>query len=251
MAAATMMIGTTALAQKQCNLGLAVTASPTTVNYGDTCFFSFTITNNGTADMTPTDTMYLGPTGSSNVFSFRFSSNVASGGSQTFNKAIYIKHTFDTFTVDRNLNFCFKIHPQSSITIDPDGNGPLPSRPAAVTYTDPVAANDSSCANNITFKKKPTVGILELSGGDREQLTLFPNPAADRVSFELNFTGAGNVRVSVKDIAGREVLRKDFGRVQAGNTAPFTLDISKLKAGMYLVEMNGDERRAVGRFTKQ
>ncbi len=248
---ATMTIGTKVLAQKQCNLGISVTPSITTVNYHDTLFFSYTITNNGPTAMTPTDTMYLGAVGGGNVFSFRFTANVAAGGSQTFNKAIYIYHNIDTFTADRTYNFCYKIYPQSSITIDPDGTGPQPSRPAVVTYTDPVSNNDSSCANNITFKKKPTVGIFELSGNSKEPLTIYPNPATNNVSFDLNFTRAEKVQVSVKDIAGREVLRKDFGKVQAGNTTPFVLDISKLQAGMYIVEMNGEERRAVGRFTKR
>ncbi len=244
-----MAIGSTAFAQKQCNLGLTVAASSNTINYGDTCFFSFTIKNNGPAGLANTDTIFFGPVGSSNVFSVVPTAPIASGASQTFAKQVYIRHGIDTLSADRSLNFCFMLLAQSTIQIDPDGNGPLPARPATVTYTDGVATNDTSCANNIVFKKKP-VGIFEFGDISKESLTVFPNPAMDKVSFELNLTKAENIQVSVKDITGREVMRKDFGKINAGNSTPLSLDVSRLRAGMYIVEMNGEERKAVGRFTK-
>jgi hypothetical protein len=250
---AMMMIGSmTTFAQKTLNLGITATATPTSVNLNDTCFFNIKITNSssGAVNLVPTDTLYIGLTNSSQVFSFIPTGTVTPGNSIDYVKALSIKHTFDTFTVDHQLNFCFKISPQSSVTIDPDGNGPLPARNATVTYTDPVASNDSSCTAPVTFKKKPTVGIFEF-GRDKEQLTVFPNPATDLVKFELNLSRAEKVQVSVKDITGREVMFQDFGKVQPGNNAPLSLDVSRLRAGMYIIELNGEEKRAVGKFTKR
>ncbi len=244
-----MAIGSTAFAQKQCNLGLTITASPTTINYGDTTRVTVKITNSGPAAMGPTDTIYYSQVGSSTVFSLIPSASIPMGGSETFPNELYYRHSTDTLTADRVLNFCFKLLPQSAITIDPDGNGPLPSRPAVITYVDPVSSNDSTCTT-VTLKKKP-VGIFEFGDISKESLTVFPNPAMDKVSFELNLTKAENIQVSVKDITGREVMRKDFGKINAGNSTSLSLDVSRLRAGMYIVEMNGEERKAVGRFNKR
>ena len=248
-AGALMMIGSAAFAQKQCNLALTIIATPSTINYGDTSHVSVKITNNGPAALATNDTIYYGQIGSSSVFSVIPTAAIPSGGSQTFSNELYYRHSLDTLTADRTLTFCFKLYAQSAITIDPDGTGPQPSRPATITYTDPVSANDSTCVN-IVVKKKPT-GIFEFGSSAKEPLTIYPNPASDNISFELNFTKAENVQVSVKDVTGREVMRKDFGKIQAGNTSPFSLDISRLQAGMYIIELNGDDRKAVGKFTKR
>ncbi len=249
-AGAMMMIGSAAFAQKQCNLALTVIATPSTVNYGDTSHVSIKITNNGPASLATNDTIYYGQIGSASVFSLLPSAAIPSGGSETFTNELYYRHGMDTLTADRTLNFCFKLYAQSAITIDPDGTGPLPSRTATTTYIDPVATNDSTCVT-ITLKKKPTTGVFEFGNSNKEPLTIYPNPATNNISFELNFTQAENVQVSVKDLTGREVMRKDFGRIQAGNTTPFNLDISRLQAGMYIIELNGEDRKALGKFTKR
>lgn len=250
LACTALMIGNAAFAQKQCNLGIQVTATPTTVNYKDTLFFNFTITNNGPASLETTDTIYFGAVGSNQVFNIIPSTTVATGGTIMLNKQIYRVHDIDTLSADLQTRFCFVLYAQSGITIDPDGNGPQPSRPATVTYTDAVATNDTSCTATVTFKKA-TSGLFEISGTAKEQLTVFPNPASDRIGFELNLDKATRVQVSVKDITGREVLREDRGMIKAGAGTALTVDISRLKAGMYFVEITGEEKRAVGRFTKQ
>lgn len=241
MAVGAMMFGTAAFAQKTCDLALTAIATPTTVDYLDTCHISIKITNNGTATLTTTDTIYYGPIGSSSVFAVLPSADIPSGSSETFTNELYLRHNMDTLTADRTSDLCFMLYPQSAITVG--------GVPVTITYNDPVQTNDSSCVT-VTFKKKPTTGIFEF-GNNKEQLTVFPNPATDNVAFNLNLSQAANIVVSVKDITGREVMRKDFGKVQAGNNTPLSLDISRLQAGMYFIELNGEDSKAVGRFTKK
>jgi len=234
----TMVLGTASFAQKTCDLKITATAAPTTVNYGDTSRITIVLTNIGTATMNTSDTVYYGPVGSTSVFALVPTGNIAAGGSQTFSNVLYIRNSFDTLTADRTLNTCLMLYPQTSIT----KNGV----PVPVTYNDPVATNDSSCFQ-ITFKKKPTSGIFEF-GNEAHQLSMYPNPATTDVRFDVNLEKAENITVSVKDMSGRNVLTKDFGKVISGTTVQLGLDVSHLQAGMYLVEVNGEQRIGTGRF---
>lgn len=234
------MVGLTApaFAQKTCNLGIQATATPTTVNFGDTTRITIKLTNLGTASLTTTDTVYYGQIGSTTVFSLVPTNTIASGGSQTFTNELYIRHGFDTLTADRVINTCLKLYNQTEIT----KNGV----PVPVTYNDPIATNDSSCVA-VTFKKKPTVGIFEFADKG-QQLSIYPNPATTQVNFDINLDKAENIKVFVKDISGRDVMNKDFGTITAGKLNQFSLDISKLQAGMYFVEVNGEQKIATGKF---
>lgn len=227
-----------AFAQKTCNLGIVVTAAPSTLNYGDTAKLTVKITNNGTASLNTSDTIYFGQVGSATVFDVVPTGTIASGASQTFTDVLQFPHRFDTLTADRTLNFCLVLHDQATIT---KGGVPVP-----VTYNDPIATNDTSCLT-ITVKKKPTTGIFEFANKG-QQLSIYPNPATTNIGFDINLDKAENVTVFVKDISGRDVMSKNFGTITAGKLNQFNLDISKLQAGMYFVEVNGEQKIATGKF---
>ena len=146
-------------------------------------------------------------------------------------------------TVDQELDFCVQLFDINSAGIT------VNDMPVLVTYddTDTSAASNARC--NAIRLKGEAVGIFELNNVTKEELALYPNPATNEVNFSLNLDKAENVVVTVKDIAGREVLRNDFGKVQAGNVAPFKLNVANLNAGMYFVELNAGERKAVGKLT--
>ena len=69
--------------------------------------------------------------------------------------------------------------------------------------------------------------------------------------FDITFDKAETVTTVVRDMVGRTVMQKDFGKVQPGNAAPFKLDISKLNAGIYFVEVMAGDRQIIGKVTKQ
>ena len=246
MAAAVMMIGTTAFGQtRQTNLAVTLNspAEGSSLVPNVKVPLTVAIKNNGPGNLVVGDTIFYRTslmTGTQ-VGGVILQSAINNG--QTLSLTLDTLTNNGTGTTDQTVNFCVRV-------LDPNTSGlTVGGNPFTATYSDPDTTNNDDC--NSIIIKKGTVGIFEFNDKSQEQLTLFPNPASDNISFELNFTKPENVQVSVKDITGREILRKDFGKIQAGNTTPFTLDVSKLRAGMYIIEMNGEERKAVGRFTKR
>lgn len=236
----------TALAHKQCDLALTLVTSAgssTTLNFGETCYFDFKITNNGSEAIGPTDTLYFGMPGSTGVSRIIPPGPVPSGGSFTATRRAYATHDVDTVrTADMHLRTCHFIFDQALIAV---GN---PPQPVAVTYEDAVRTNDTGCMA-IVFKKRPTNGVIEFGGGAREALSLYPNPATSEVGFDIRPDKAEKVTVSVLDISGRTVLTHDFGKLPVGVKTSLRLDVRQLKEGFYFVSWSSGERRGIGKLS--
>lgn len=67
-------------------------------------------------------------------------------------------------------------------------------------------------------------------------ITLFPNPVKSILSIKLASNISGNANFLLHDIFGREVLVQKINLVNGVNT--FTFDVSKLAAGIYMVEFS-------------
>jgi hypothetical protein len=237
LALGAILLTGSAFAQKQCNLALnmVIPAANQTYNYKDTVKFSFNIKNNGPAAIDPTDTIYYAPVGSTSV-QFYTGNTIANGATTaTISSGFYY---YKDTVAQHTLNVCFEILDQSTIT-----KGGVP---VGVTYTDADTTNDIGCVS-FTVKGK-TTSILDLRN-NVEQLSLYPNPANNQVNFTLDINKASNVTVSIKDITGREVSRKDFGAIKSGNNVPFQVDVNNLTSGTYFIELNADERKAVGKIS--
>lgn len=83
---------------------------------------------------------------------------------------------------------------------------------------------------------------------NKVDLTVYPNPAVDQVGFKFNFEKNTNVSVYVRDLAGRIVKQKDFGRVLAGEQN-FNMDIATLPSGVYTIEMSTGTISAISKFS--
>lgn len=245
LATAALLCSTAIFAQKQCDLSISVTVATgynTTLNYLDSCMFDLKITNNGNAALANTDTLWIGIKGLTSASPLIPTGPVATGQSISLPKALKVKHTIDTLKAeDINLDLCYILLKQANIQIG------TPPRPATVTYLDNVAANDTSC-NKVTLKKRPLNSILEWGSGNNETLALYPNPAVDEVKFDMKPDRAENVLVSVKDLTGREVASKDYGKLPVGVNTTLSIDLRQLKAGLYFVEWSSGERRATGKL---
>jgi len=77
-------------------------------------------------------------------------------------------------------------------------------------------------------------------------LTARPSPAADRAVISYNLPSAGPARVSVLDIAGREVAVLVQGTLAAG-THSSVWDCAKVPAGVYLVRVDAGTGSQTGR----
>ncbi|MCK4568671.1 MAG: C10 family peptidase [Bacteroidales bacterium] len=76
----------------------------------------------------------------------------------------------------------------------------------------------------------------------KNSLLIFPNPAGDRVNLSWMADKNGEVRISITNMTGFVVLKKDFNE-KAGNNS-LRIDVSGLKAGIYLLEMERGGERA-------
>jgi hypothetical protein len=85
------------------------------------------------------------------------------------------------------------------------------------------------------------VSIGDTGSGRVEHL--YPNPATDRVFFELNAPSAS--RIEIVDMAGSPVLVREF---EAGRSVE--LDISALPAGIYMYRAVQDGALSTGKFIK-
>lgn len=117
---------------------------------------------------------------------------------------------------------------------------------------------DNDKQNNWAVQKviwnSPSCTRSPLSIGDiivpkeRESLVVYPNPATTEMNFDYALPVYSNAFVSISDATGRVVYRKNYGNVAPGNHK-YTVDISKLVSGMYTVEFQTDEKRAITKLT--
>jgi hypothetical protein len=71
---------------------------------------------------------------------------------------------------------------------------------------------------------------------DNFTMSLYPNPAAAASQLEINLKRAGNFTVDMFDILGQNVMSRNFNGAAGKNN--ITLNVSDLRAGMYLVRVN-------------
>ena len=67
-----------------------------------------------------------------------------------------------------------------------------------------------------------------------EQLNIYPNPATSGVRVELPFTPAQNTQLSITNLSGQEVLRREL------TEAITELDINSLNAGIYFLRVQSN-----------
>lgn len=236
----TMLSATYAIAQtpKSCDLQLTLTspAANAVFEFGETVNIGVTIKNNGPAAIATTDTIYLNPVGTTQAFPIT-GVDIAVGGTTTSD---YTLPNANETGTDQTFDLCMAIVPLASVTL----NGV----PVAITYEDANTANDQDC-RSITLKTKP-VSIFDAKTA-KETLSLFPNPATSQVSFKIALDKTETVSAIVRDIAGREVMTKNFGQFQSGNTAALELNIANLNSGIYVVEVLAGDKKFIGKVTKK
>ena len=100
------------------------------------------------------------------------------------------------------------------------------------------------------------VGAVPVSGGvgifnyelNRVDMKVYPNPSLGNLTIEYSLQRAGNVRVSVSDLSGREqLILIDESQPQGLNRMSVDLK-SKLTAGLYLINFQSEEGGSVSKL---
>jgi len=108
----------------------------------------------------------------------------------------------------------------------------------------------NSCGDSDTLVSSlASIGIEQLNG-DSEQLSLFPNPAKDKV--EVDWTGLNSneeIRVELID-AGGKLIRNPMGTQELGKWH-LEMDVSDLPKGTYYLHLRQGTLSRIQRFVKQ
>ena len=80
------------------------------------------------------------------------------------------------------------------------------------------------------------LAIPRVSNVGDNRIAIYPNPAVDNATVDIDLSAAGNAVIVVYDLAGRRVITDNLGRMSEGEHT-YRLDCSKLAPGMYLVNL--------------
>jgi hypothetical protein len=83
--------------------------------------------------------------------------------------------------------------------------------------------------------------------GEASSIRLYPNPVASQLTVQLSFPADAVKATSIRDAAGRSV--QVDGHKQAGDNQ-LHIDVSALKAGLYLLHLQSEQGGQVLKFVK-
>jgi hypothetical protein len=94
-----------------------------------------------------------------------------------------------------------------------------------------------------------TSGINNTNLGNAFSAIAYPNPADKDLNIELQSETNIIANVTVKDVNGKEIITTKQ-KLQIGKNK-ITLDVAKLKAGIYFVTINANNKQSVLKITIQ
>lgn len=93
-----------------------------------------------------------------------------------------------------------------------------------------------------------TAEIGSVSYSKENHFVLYPNPANSSVNLEFVNKPTSNVNCSVSTITGQEVLNQTF---TGSSSQKFSMDISFLTPGLYVIKVQSNEKTEFTKFLKQ
>lgn len=135
-----------------------------------------------------------------------------------------------------------------SHVIGPGGTEFLPDSAGMyiITYTDSTRFGCKKSATDTVYVVVCT-GVENI--GDNNAVSLYPNPANNLLSLEVNEKVTGNVGVIITDVTGRVVSnQKDMNLIE-GKT--MSLNISGIASGIYFMEVTAGQVQYYAKFIKQ
>lgn len=241
-------LGTGAFAQRECNIE-TVLLSPTdgqALNCDDSFTLSYIFINRGPDALLATDT-----------FSAQDPEAASSSDGWYFvPEAFGVGDTIAGYTGSSHMNMTnFLIDADTMNYVDaPFANGDYVYGVIFGGFYDTTAANDHSADNDNAYAAITVdcgTGIADIFSPDHVSLTVYPNPVINgAVHFQYEFQSAAAASVRIMDLAGREVLAKNYGRQSPGMQS-YSLNTAALSAGTYIIEFMAGDQKSTGKFTVQ
>ena len=143
--------------------------------------------------------------------------------------------------VNSNIPASYKLLPDgvtdNSFLIDADNLQPGANQ---LTLT---SESEYGCENQLTFTVTKIEGIRPQQYAGR--LTVFPNPASESISFNLDETNIENLKISVFNVAGQLVMQRE-----ASPSYSNSLDVNGLTQGVYMIRVEYGNQVRNGKFIK-
>lgn len=106
-----------------------------------------------------------------------------------------------------------------------------------------TCGSDSSC-------QVVAINIVGAADGLNDAgMQLWPNPAGNQLKLSVTLSTSSPLQIQIRDMAGR--LVHQFGVPLAAGEWSTQMDISALAAGMYMLEIQGQDLHAMRKFVKQ
>jgi len=96
------------------------------------------------------------------------------------------------------------------------------------------------------FEANTTIGIEELN--PNTSISLYPNPARENVTVQLQVEGPANVTIQVYNLTGGKVIERSYGMVSPGRQF-LELGTGELTPGMYLLKLDTGKETIARRLT--
>jgi len=164
-----------------------------------------------------------------------------------------------SFTIDSlALSGSYEIYVDASGSTDADsymwdfGNGQTSSNPIDTMiylgnggYTVSLIVTNACGSDTMTYNINVNIGLDENPLAN--SLNVYPNPADYRVNVNFTAVNSADAVIRLIDAQGREVLRSNE-RAQGG-VFNYSMDVSDLASGMYMIEIQSGELTAHRRLT--
>lgn len=115
---------------------------------------------------------------------------------------------------------------------------------------DPNVANNKTCKSVRFIQLNSGVGVGNVAGELKQELSVYPNPATGSINFSFAFGNNVAASVAVRDLLGKTVMQKDLGKGISGKQS-YSLDISNLQNGIYFLELSHNGSKAISRVVVQ
>lgn len=103
---------------------------------------------------------------------------------------------------------------------------------------DPNTANNKVC-HTVRFIQVSNTGVGSVAGTEGQELSVYPNPASDKLQFSFDFGSSTSASLKLRDLLGKTILEQDLGRNLSGKQTK-SLDLTNVPNGMYFLELHAD-----------
>jgi hypothetical protein len=114
-----------------------------------------------------------------------------------------------------------------------------PSAPSQIVWYPPSGLIGNANLEYSVYMKQ-TVGVEENAISERA-ISVYPNPANDKVYFSSNLNDLTKVKVTVYNVVGQQVMNE----TQLNISQPEYIDVSSLKNGLYLFDLTNGGKKIV------